>query len=156
MEKEKIINENNIKIHSYEDKIKEINEGINEDILKKDKIINENKEKIEESNKILEEKTNLINNYKNIIDNNLIDEQIEEIRKTKNTIRIIYENNKGKEEINIFGKEFVSNNKNNCKIIYNKEEIELQEKFNVKEIKLLEIQLKGILNITTMKGMFSE
>ena len=47
-----------------------------------------------------------------------------------NEIKIIYNNNDNKNEINIFGEEFVKNNKNLCKILYNNKEYELQNKFN--------------------------
>ena len=48
----------------------------------------------------------------------------------------------------------IINNKYKCKIIYNYQEYELNSKFNVDNIKQLEIELNGILNITNMNRMF--
>ena len=58
--------------------------------------------------------------------------------------------------INIFGKEFLKNNKNICKMIIDYKEYELSEKFNFKYYNkdILEIKLKGIDNITDMSFMF--
>ena len=59
--------------------------------------------------------------------------------------------------IKIFGNEFVENNKNNCKMIIENKEYELAKKFNFKNYNkdILEIELKGIENITDMSNMFS-
>ena len=64
---------------------------------------------------------------------------------------------KDQEEIKIFGKEFVKNNKNICKIIYEDKEYDLSEyiKINNKKEKL-EIKLNGISNINNMSNMFYE
>ena len=72
------------------------------------------------------------------------------IKENENKIKIIYTNNKKKNEINIFGEEFVKNNINKCKIIYNNEKYDLQTKFNSQNINQLEIELLGILNISDM------
>ena len=71
-------------------------------------------------------------------------------------INIIYNTNK--EEINIFGSEFVENNKNLCKMIIDKKEYEIRDKYKVENNnnKKLMITLKGIDNITNMSYMFSE
>ena len=69
-------------------------------------------------------------------------------------INIIYDINK--DEINIFGVEFVENNKNKCKMVIDNIEYEITEKYNVKNYnnsKLI-IKLKGIDNITNMNDMF--
>ena len=48
-------------------------------------------------------------------------------------INIIYNINKeNKEDINIFGYEFVENNKNICKMIIDNKEYEITEKYNIK------------------------
>jgi len=59
--------------------------------------------------------------------------------------------------INIFGSEFVENNKNICKMIINKKEYEITNEYNVENNnnELLKIKLKGINNITNMSHMFS-
>ena len=72
-------------------------------------------------------------------------------------ITIIYKIN-GESNIKIFDDTFVNNNKNNCKIIYKNQEYELTELFKVENIKnnKLEIKLKNINNIDSMKAMFYE
>ena len=70
-------------------------------------------------------------------------------------IKIKYKVNE--KEIKLFGKDFVKNNKNNCKIEIEGKEYELKEKISSsiisKKIDIL-IKLKGILNITNMSYMF--
>ena len=55
--------------------------------------------------------------------------------------------------IRIFGEEFVKNNKNNCKIIYENKEYELLEYFTINSNEL-HIKLKG--NINDMSCIFAE
>ena len=57
-------------------------------------------------------------------------------------------------EIQIFGTNFVNNNKNNCKMIIEGNEMELKDKINNITNNILEIKLKGIKNITNMSCMF--
>ena len=61
-------------------------------------------------------------------------------------------------KIKLFGKQFTLNNKDNCQIIYNLKEFELQESLeldnNIKDF--LEIKLRGINNITNTRFMFSD
>ena len=59
--------------------------------------------------------------------------------------------------INIFGSEFVKNNKNLCKMKIDNKEYEITEKYNIEnntnnELKII---LKGINNVTNMSYMFS-
>ena len=66
---------------------------------------------------------------------------------------------KNKEEIKIFDEEFVNNNKNICKIIYDNEEHELTSHISKDKIKNIEndiftIKLTGIENIINAKNMF--
>ena len=64
----------------------------------------------------------------------------------KNSITIIYKNNNDDNKIRIFGKEFVENNKNNCKIIYKSKEFLLKEYFEMqKKENILKINLFGII-----------
>ena len=71
-------------------------------------------------------------------------------------INIIYDIQKGN-YINIFGSEFVKNNKDICKIIIDKKESEITEKYKVKRKKnnKLKIILKEIDKVTDMSYMFS-
>ena len=72
------------------------------------------------------------------------------------TIRYVT-NEKGK--IRIFGKKFVENNQNNCKIIYNNKEQELEEYIKNKNFinsEALEIKLKISKDIIDMSYMFSD
>ena len=74
-------------------------------------------------------------------------------------INIIYNINENDKEygyINIFGSEFVKNNKNICKMIIDNKEYEISEKYNIKNYNKnkLEIKLKGNNNINDMSGMF--
>ena len=61
---------------------------------------------------------------------------------------------KNKNEIRIFGKEFVKNNKNICKIEIKGKEQELQEKYRTNNYNILEIKLIGIKDITDMSYIF--
>ena len=72
-------------------------------------------------------------------------------------INLIYDINKeNKEDINIFGEEFVKNNKNICKMIIDNKEYAISEKYNIKTYKKnkLKIKLKGFDNINDMTYMF--
>ena len=76
-------------------------------------------------------------------------------------INIIYEineKNKEYENINIFGSEFVKNNKRICKMIISNKEYEITEQYNIKNYNKnkLKIKLKGIDNVTDMSNMFCE
>ena len=70
-------------------------------------------------------------------------------------INIIYDI-KEENYINIFGSEFVKNNKDICKMIIDDKEYKISEKYNVKNYNnnKLQINLKGINNITDMSYMF--
>ena len=62
-------------------------------------------------------------------------------------INIIYDINKeNKENINIFGEEFVKNNRNICRMIIDNKEYKISEEYNIKNYNKnkLEIKLKGI------------
>ena len=78
---------------------------------------------------------------------------------TRNEINIIYDINEYDKErgrIKIFGKDFIKNNKNKCKIIINEKENKLIEEYKIKDNNKnkLEIKLIGINNINDMSGMF--
>ena len=87
------------------------------------------------------------------------------LKEDKSEIKLIYKiNNKDEEfeedeqNINIFGAEFVKNNKKICKmLIYNKEYV-ISEKYNIGNFNnnILEIKLKGIENVTNMSYMFNK
>ena len=65
-----------------------------------------------------------------------------------------------KRRFRIFGDEFVKNNKDNCKIIFNEKEQDLNAFFDLKDIKIkdqiLEIKLKEINNLKNLSHMFNE
>ena len=65
-----------------------------------------------------------------------------------------------KKKIRIFGDEFVKNNKNNCKFIFNDDEYELDSfldlKDNTIDNDLLEIKLKELNDITDLSYMFND
>ena len=94
----------------------------------------------------------LTNNWNNNIISNLID------NKSDDEITIEYKFNNINDKIKIFGKNFVENNKNNCKIILNGKEIDLCIHLNKKDLNLvdntLRIKLKGINNIINISYMF--
>jgi len=75
-------------------------------------------------------------------------------------ISIIYNINEDRknEDINIFGSEFVKNNKNICKMIINNKEYKITEHYNIKNYinNELKIKLKGINNVINMSNMFRE
>ena len=97
-----------------------------------------------------------INNINNINDkfNKLMD--IYNQMNYKNEINIIYNNMNNEDKIKIFDEDFINNNKDKCKILYEDQEYNLTEYFDTKNINKLEIKLKGINNITNMKFMFYE
>ena len=120
--------------------------------------------------KIIENKILNTNNQNNIInqninENNINNKQFQDEKQLQlsnqyNNINdeIIYKPNK-KGRVRLFGNDFVKNNKEKCKIIYNNKEYELKEYFddidkeynNKDEIK---IKLKGINSVTDMSKMF--
>ena len=65
-----------------------------------------------------------------------------------------------KKKIRIFGDEFVKNNKDNAKIIFDDKEYDLNSLFDLRDIKIqnnfLEIKLKEINTITDLSYMFNE
>ena len=133
----------------------EINEYKNYNLLKSLKNINNDIDK--EINKLKYEYSygynlnSLLYLYNEINDKNLeIEIQYKPIKtNTKNK----------KEKLRVFGKQFIKNNINKCKIIYNNFEYDLCEyiddiiyKYNSNEI--ITIKLKGYNNITDMSYMF--
>ena len=95
--------------------------------------------------------TKIENNLDYSIKNNIIENQINEIR-----IKYKLGNEK---KLRIFGYNFVYNNKKNCTIIINGIEKELTEMLEIgDELKnkyILEIKLKGIKNISNMSYIFA-
>ena len=77
------------------------------------------------------------------------------IEKNSKDIEIIIKYRKNDEfEIQIFGQNFVNNNKDKCKIIYEGKEYDLKQNLNVKMIKMKQ-KLKIIKIITNLADMFS-
>ena len=129
---------------------------INKNIQEKKTIIQDNNKDnnimFEYMNKIISEedinkKFNKILNFNNNLNEVILDK-----------ITLIYKISNYDENVQLFGKNFVTNNKNNCKIILNNKELDLEEEINIKEsninVGMLEIKLKGISNITDMSYMF--
>jgi len=73
-------------------------------------------------------------------------------------INIIYDINKEQEdEINIFGPEFVENNKIKCKMIIDNKEYEITDKYNIENDNNNELFIKliGIDNVSDMSYLFN-
>ena len=111
-----------------------------------------NKDIIKDMDNIINDK-NINNKIKNILDiyNKM------NYKGDIDQIKIRYKIN-NKDKIRIFGNDFVRNNKNNCTIIFEGKEYELQEFFNVKNLNknILEIHLKGIKKVTNMNDIFDK
>jgi len=159
------INEDIINGYKIEDRNYEILYNINEiknniKIKDIDEIIN--------NNNINNEFNNIINIYNKMINtniikkdnnNNNIDNKVNNNKDNDNVdeITIIYKINKDDIKIKLFGQDFIKNNKDKCKYIYENKEYELEEYFklsNSNKDKLV-IKLKGINNVTNMSDMFS-
>ena len=71
-------------------------------------------------------------------------------------INIIYNINREKDNIRIFGPKFVENNKNICKMIIDNKEYEITEEYNIKNYNenKLNIKLKGINNASDISFIF--
>ena len=165
---EKIINKlmkvkENIKIYykiynniynTYEKRIRnyELYNNINE--MNKNNIIKEIK-KINNEYNIKNKIINIIDIYNKMNEINTIDIYN---KMNNNEINIIYKIKENDKKVKIFGSEFVKNNKNNCEIIYEDKEYELNEYFNIpNNIKdELKIKLRGINNIINMSCIFYE
>ena len=118
-------------------------------------------------NKIINE-NNIINNIKTINNNNNKYNDIigifNKIYNNKdngmdnNDNIIIYKIDENKDEIKIFGKKFVDNNKNNIKLEIEGNEYKIMEsyKIKIKKNKNLRIKIKGIENITNMSHIFED
>ena len=111
-------------------------------------------------------KRNLKENYKSIFDK-ILQKRNEDINYHYKLRRekecedkiLIYKINKNDKKIKIFGKDFVKNNRNKLKIIYENSEYDLQEEFNLDKSfiqkDMLVIKLKGISYMTDMSYMFN-
>ena len=73
-------------------------------------------------------------------------------------ITIKYNINNNNATVKIFGKRFVKNNKNICKIVCGDKECELKETFETKDLnkEKPEIKLKGISEITDISSLFDK
>ena len=134
---------------------------LNENIINNSYNKNRNFEIEYNVNKIINSNNIIIKELKEIIDDNNIINKFNNIfniysKMNINEINIKYKvNNK---DIKLFGDYFVNKNKNNCKIEIEGKEYDLKEKYSFSLFKIkqdiLEIKLKGIVNITDMKDMF--
>ena len=73
-------------------------------------------------------------------------------------ITLIYDIDKNKSNVKLFGSDFVKNNKDNCILIYDNKKLELMEYFDLKKFSndnnSLIIKLKGINKINNANNMF--
>ena len=129
------------------------------------KCINENNYRIYEMllNKKEINNNNIKNDIKGIINDNNINNKFRKIidiynkMEYKDEIIIRYKINKNEKKIKIFDCDFIENNRDKCKIIYQGKEYKIKEKWDIDDkIKneIIEIKLKGINNITNMSCMF--
>ena len=101
----------------------------------------------------------------NLDNNNIIQKDLEEIKmiilnksfmdNKLNKITILYKIKNKFKKLKLFGDIFIMNNKDNCKIIFNGKEQEIDENIYFENEKLLQIELKEIKKITNMSCMFS-
>ena len=108
-----------------------------------------------DNNDIIKDLENIINDediYSKF--NNILNMYNKMTSKNDDEIKLIYNPN-NENKIKIFGKNFVKNNKDNCKIIINGKENELQEYVPNNNKDFIEIKLKGINNIIDISYMFS-
>ena len=119
--------------------------------------INNDDNTMQDMNEIIND-SDICNKFNNIFK---IYKKINFKSNTQDEIKIIYKINKNENSVRIFGSKFVDHNKDICKIIYNGNEYELQNEFNLenldinREDNLLEIKLKGVKNIKDTSSMFS-
>ena len=120
-----------------------------------------NYEILENINHIDDNITNNITQINNNLKKQYIDlENIYNKMTLNNQISLIYdinEINKKEGKIRIFGKDFVNNNKNICKILFENKEFELSEYFSLEKVKTnwLDLKLKGIEGVTDMGNLFN-
>ena len=147
----------------------------NYEIMNNMKEIINNNEIIEDINKIYNEKE-INNKFKKILDvYNKMNKKVNYNKETKINKeegineKLIYRINEdiiisdeikykieNKDKIKIFGNNFVKNNKDKCKIIYENQEYELIDEFNIvnNNEDILKIKLKGINKVTNLSSMF--
>ena len=127
---------------------------------------------INDINKVIND-NNIYNKFHNLLNisnkmtdknlyNNVIVKDIDKEKQNNQTndeILITYKiGPKNSSSIKLFDKDFIHNNKKNCKFIYEDKSYELTEYFNLSNYKIdkdnFEIKLTGINNITNMSYMF--
>ena len=176
---EKEMREFETKFESINNKIKEIinslnqiSENINEfyevtnDKMSNLDIVQKDGQIIEEIKDIIEYYDKYINDINQSIENNKISNKSEEFNKImfhykdshKDIIK--YKINDGDKKIRIFSQNFVLNNWDNCKIIYDEKEYQLSEYFDLenckKNEKFLELKLKTHRDMKDISFMFSD
>ena len=141
--------------------IRNINKNNFNDIINEDNIKNQfnslldiYKKMTDKNNSTFEDENSKMKNSYHKNDKKI--NNIEKMSTIDNIITIKYKIDK--DNIKIFGKEFVDNNKNNCIIEYKEKEDELKENFVVskcnKKVDILEIKLKIINKINDFSDMF--
>ena len=129
-------------IHAYDEK------NINFEVLKNIHEIATNTE-IQETLDLVNNETDIYSKFKLVYD--LYEDMI-----YKNDINIIYQVNKLKDTLKIFGEEFVDNNDTKCTIILEGEEQELQSEIDIKDIlkDKIRVKLTNLDQITHMSNIF--
>ena len=169
-----------IKLIEFRDKIDEFSDNLNK-IIDRFMTVKDNLEILYQIYyDMLDKYEDKYRNYEvfmslNNINNNKVAEELKAINETdsiKNKVEHIlniYEkmnyhvitmiyNVNNEEKIKLFGSTFIENNKDLCSLLYENQEYKLTEYFPTKNFTSdkLEIKLKGINNIQTMKGMFMD
>ena len=97
----------------------------------------------------------------NLDDNNLLDKDLEDIKKLfiKDKDFIIYKTKEGAQNFRLFGEKFVDNNKENCRIKINDKESDLKKsydftEFDIKSGEIIKVNLIVINKIVDFSYMF--
>ena len=150
------------KLNQYKEDINNFYQIYN-DIIKNIDNINRNYETLNNINEI--SNNDIIKDIKRIVKetdqkikfNLILDISNKYYLNNNDEITLIYKVGNNDKKIKIFDSEFVKNNKDNCKIIHEYEEIELKEYFDVESNKeKLVIKLRGINKITNANKMCYE
>jgi hypothetical protein len=142
-----------IKKRNYES-LENINKIINNEIINDVNMVIKDVNIFHKFNKLIE-----INNK---IEGNYINEKKDETNLDENDdeININYYIFRIEDNVRIYGSNFLKNNQNICKIIYDGKEYELQESLSLSKLKLkdnmLKIKLENINAITNMSYMFCD
>jgi len=134
---------------------------INEKLINNYKTKDRCYERFNNLNNISKFNKKIIEDISNIINKNNIYNKLNNIMKIYNRMyeqefTIIYSINKNDKNLKIFGKTFIENNINNCKIKIDNKEEKLSE-YNIKSDEIKDIKIKLIINnVTDMSFIFDQ